>query len=1181
MWNYIRAIFNRIAPTFKASVPVLLIATFVLLNVAIWWAGPWLEIDGKTPLASTMARAVTSIIFSLCCFTVWGIFQWRRLQQINDAKAREEILREDPIKRLEERQELELNQVMMEMKDSLNQRNYLYALPWYLVLGLENAGKTSLINRSGQNFVFSSVMRASGKKSENPFSFDWWIGDDSVLIDPDGELLTQRQNEAGTDGEMERRLWLHFVQWLEKTRSRRPLNGVILTLDLSHLATVTVAERQAYANLLRARLRELMETLSTRMPVYIALTKLDLLYGFEPFFRQYTRAQREEVMGFTFSLNSVTDLDSWLAEFDRDYSQFIERINDSLPQALRHAVDSEERSAIYSFTRQIAGMHDVLKAFFTDALSSDQFSTSALVRGAYFMSVYQQGVPENAFVNAASQRYGLADSVQSAQHAQNSTTYFVKRLFNEIIYPEAGIASDNFRVAKQKKKILMLSVVACSIASVLLIGSWHRYYMKNVEQENAVLAQVNQYKSEYSDNKIMRSEQEILEPLNTIREATLEFGFFRDKPKYVSDMGLYQGHVIGPKVEETYLSLLEFRYLPSLMKQLAVDLSQANSEEEELETLRVFRMLTDKGGRQDKVVTNYFAQVWQQAFPNNVKTQEQLMEHLNYALMHTDLQGLRRDGNQDAIRVMRPYDHLIQQTQEALGSVSIAERVYRNLKQSANAALGAPLDLKTAVGPVFDLVFEQRVSNGQALDIPQLLTQKGFNSYFLPQSESVSELALVDSWVLGQTTVAQFSLEDKQVLRQKIRDLYVADYTNTWRSAINDVDVKYFADINEAVSVFSQFMGPQQPMNRLLNTVEKNTQLFPNLPQDDKARLALMESSQYKVAAMIALPFADIDSLLAQKDQQPAYISEVMSAMQQVYSYLKAIQDAPDMGKAALEATKERVELKNSDPIYTLQRMASSLPKPLDSMMEKLADESWYAVKQEAIKYLEVRWQHDVYQEYQAKLATRYPFNPRASKDVSLKDFESFFAPDGTLNRFYNDQLKMFIDENISMSVNGQQNALLRSDVLKQFTNAKKIQEAFFNRKGILDVEFSLEPIELSSNQRRSVINVDGQYVEYSHGPHRSIELVWPNTLREGAISKLSLVPSKVNESPRGITIQGPWAFFRLLDRGAVVSSSSTSVDYQFSINGGEVTYRLTSEADANPFTSALFRNFKLTRTLY
>ncbi len=151
----------------------------------------------------------------------------------------------DPIKRLEARQQVELNQVMGELKQNLNKRNYLYSLPWYLVLGLENAGKTSLINRSSQNFVFSSVMRASGKKSENPYSFDWWIGDDAVLIDPDGELLTQRQNEENNDGEMERRLWLNFVNWLEKTRSQRPLNGVVIALDIEHLASSTVAERRA------------------------------------------------------------------------------------------------------------------------------------------------------------------------------------------------------------------------------------------------------------------------------------------------------------------------------------------------------------------------------------------------------------------------------------------------------------------------------------------------------------------------------------------------------------------------------------------------------------------------------------------------------------------------------------------------------------------------------------------------------------------------------------------------------------------------------------------------------------------------------------------------------------------------------------------------------------------------
>ena len=231
MWNLIRSIGFRLASSFKTSLPVIMLATFILINVAIWWAGPWLDIEGQQPLTTVTSRVVLSIIFSLCCFTIWGFMQWRNLQRINKDKAREERLVEDPIKRLEARQQVELNQVMGELKQNLNKRNYLYSLPWYLVLGLENAGKTSLINRSSQNFVFSSMMRASGKKSENPYSFDWWIGDDAVLIDPDGELLTQRQNEENNDGEMERRLWLNFVNWLDKTRSQRPLNGVVIALE--------------------------------------------------------------------------------------------------------------------------------------------------------------------------------------------------------------------------------------------------------------------------------------------------------------------------------------------------------------------------------------------------------------------------------------------------------------------------------------------------------------------------------------------------------------------------------------------------------------------------------------------------------------------------------------------------------------------------------------------------------------------------------------------------------------------------------------------------------------------------------------------------------------------------------------------------------------------------------------
>jgi type VI secretion system protein ImpL len=1181
MWNKLKILLMKVVPGLRAAMPILLVAIFVLLNVAIWWAGPWLVVGETQPLLSIMARVVTSVIFSLGCFAVWGVMQWRRLEGYREQQERERQLQDDPIQRYEERQEVELNQVMHSMQESMNKRNYLYALPWYLVLGLENAGKTSLINRSGQNFVFSSVMRASGKKSENPYSFDWWIGDDSVLIDPDGELLTQRNTEKDADGEMERRLWLNFVQWLEKTRSRRPLNGVVLALDIAHLSTATTTERRAYANLLRARLRELMETLSTRLPVYVTLTKLDLLYGFEPFFRQYTRSQREDVLGFTFSMDSVNDLDSWLNEFDKDFSAFIGRINDCLPRSLLHSIDVEERTAIYSFARQMAGMHDVLKQFFNEALGSDQFSTSALVRGVYFSSVYQQGVPSNAFVDAASRRYGMSHSVNSAQNAKNSTIYFTQKLFSRVIYPEAGLASDNFRATKHKHRLMMLSVVACSIASVLLIGSWNQYYKKNIEQSNAVLAQVNNYKEEYATDMLSNKGEDILLPLNTIREATLEFGFFRDKSRFISDMGLYQGHMIGPEVEETYLNLLENRYLPTLMKQVASDLARATTEEDKLAVLRVFRMMTDKSGRHDQFVEDYFGKVWQKQYPGERQTQEMLLQHLNYAMEHTDLYALRAQGDDDAERVLKPYDRLIEKSQRSLGVMPIEERVYRNLKQNASSVLGAPMNLATNIGPVFDLVFDQRIADSGDLMIPQLLTRKGFERYFIPKSNSVSELALIDSWVLGQNESVKFSEADKQVLREKIRDQYVADYTNTWRAAMNDVDVKYFADINGAVLVLENITGNTQPFTRLLSTLNTNTHLFPPLPSDDMARLELMKSPKYKVAAMVDSQFSQLNTLLEADGNQPAYIDEVMNAVGQLQSYLKSIQDAPDVGKAALDATKARVNLNNADPIYALQRIAAGLPKPLDSMVSKLAGESWYVVKQEAIKHLEVRWSNDVYKEYQEKLASRYPFDPRSNKDISLQDFEQFFAPDGTLNRFYNNQLKVFMDENIAMTVGSEGQSLIRQDVLDQLQEARKIQQAFFNRKGILDVEFALEPVELSANKRRSVINVDGQYIEYSHGPRKAVELVWPNTLRESAVSKLTLVPSAVNKSPRNIVIQGPWAFFRLLDKGEVISASATSVDYKFNIDGGHVRYRLYSEADSNPFTASLFKAFKLSKTLY
>jgi type VI secretion system protein ImpL len=126
-----------------------------------------------------------------------------------------------------------------------------------------------------------------------------------------------------------------------------------------------------------------------------------------------------------------------------------------------------------------------------------------------------------------------------------------------------------------------------------------------------------------------------------------------------------------------------------------------------------------------------------------------------------------------------------------------------------------------------------------------------------------------------------------------------------------------------------------------------------------------------------------------------------------------------------------------------------------------------------------------------------------------------------------------------------------------------------------------MEPIELTANKRRSVLNVDGQLLEYTHGRRQKIPLVWPNALRDGAESKLILVPDDSTRSPRSIAYSGPWAMFRLVDSAARTKSNRGAFDARFAVDNGSMTYRIYSDESHNPFASGLFSQFTLPESLY
>lgn len=284
-------------------------------------------------------------------------------------------------------------------------------------------------------------------------------------------------------------------------------------------------------------------------------------------------------------------------------------------------------------------------------------------------------------------------------------------------------------------------------------------------------------------------------------------------------------------------------------------------------------------------------------------------------------------------------------------------------------------------------------------------------------------------------------------------------------------------------------------------------------------------------------------------------------------------------GKSALKAVQLRLDQNSSDPIFATRQMAKTLPAPLNRWMGKLADQAWHVVMVEAVHYMEMDWRDNVVKPFNEQLADKYPFNPRASQDASLDAFERFFKPDGTLDTFYKENLRLFLENDLTFGEDGR--ILIREDIQQQIETAQKIRDIFFSQQNGLGAQFAVETVSLSGNKRRSVLNLDGQLVDYSQGRNYTAHLVWPNNMREGNESKLTLVSSTGSKSPRSITFIGPWGQFRLFGAGQLTNVTSDTFTVRFNVDGGYMIYRVHVDTEDNPFTGGLFSQFRLPDTLY
>jgi type VI secretion system protein ImpL len=1134
----------------------------LLLAAFIWWAGPYFAFADYHPLGTVTARLVViGVIIGLWVGSIfWKQFKAKR----TSGKLVAAVVAQEKGRPQEGADARALRERFEEAVATLNKGSgpSLYELPWYVIIGAPGSGKTTALLNSGLNFPLAQrfgkeALRGIGGTR----NCDWWFTDRAVLLDTAGRYTTQDSDQSADSAG-----WSAFLALIKKYRQRRPLNGVIVAVSASDLMTHTAAEREAHVTAVRRRLDEINRELRVKLPVYVLVTKTDLVAGFTEYFDDLTQEGRAQVWGVTFPFEQTTAgkaAELYPAELDA----LVVQLNARLYGRLEEARDSKRRAAIFGFPQQLAGMKDALTNFVREVFASTRFDQQSWLRGVYFTSGTQEGTPIDRLLGALGRAYA---SPAPAISTGKGKSYFIERLLRDVMFQESGLAGVNRRFELQKAAAQIGLYAALVLIAIFGVIAFAVSYNRNKTYVEAVAASVRDLEREKPAAAGSPIEQSVPR-LNAIFNIVNVADRHREDVPLMMRWGLYQGRALGNAARDAYVRELDGTLLPKVGEVMQRRLIAYTAEPDKLyEYLKAYLMLglpehLDKA--QLAVMTDL---EWQTAYADQPDIREALSLHWRNLLQY-----------EETLRALPLNEQLVAQARNAIQQASVPRLMYSRLKLKY-AADERFVRLDVAAGLGAERVLTRKGGKPLSEPVPALYTPAVFNEISgLGTAELANEFAQ-DAWVFGDNSNA---LQSARVVYD-VLDVYEQDYIRAWDEVLQSVQIAPFANLTQASEVLGILAAPNSPLRGLLVTVDQNTFLLkppdPNAKpgaaakaeQAVKARLDKLLGSAQKAAGagaekpgtQVTKHFDPIHKLVAGGAGQ-APIDRVLAQLGQIQTQIASV--GGSVGQTnPLEALSRAG---GGESLKALQREAASLPQPIGAMVSQIGGRSSALAIGQARGELENRYRVQVLNECSSILGGRYPFDPRSAIDVPLADFGRLFGASGVFEAFFKENLAPLVDTSRTPWTwrPGASGSLA---MLRQFEAAQRIRDQYFRPGGQLpEVRFNVTPGFLDAAASRFVLELDGQSFEYRHGPERSFPAVWPGPAPGVAAYSFE---GRGGDRPNQ-TFQGPWAWFRLLDAGQLQPASD--VRYTLSLQAGTHQARVAVEATSirNPFLKADLRQFR------
>ena len=1146
----------------------LLVVGFLLVAAFIWLAGPYFAFADYRPLESETARwiaiAIVAVLF-LAAIVLKRLRAFRASDKLVAAVVKQSKADERP-----SADALQLRERFEEATATLKQKrrggHSLYELPWYVIIGAPGSGKTTALVNSGLHFPLEQRSgRGALRGVGGTRNCDWWFTDEAVFLDTAGRFTTQ-DSDAGADAAG----WLEFLSLLRKYRTRRPINGVILTVSAQDLMTQHADGRETYVAAARRRLNELNRELRIQLPVYVMVTKCDLVAGFTEYFDDLTQEGRAQVWGTTFPHEQTVKGDAPRA-YPEEFDALIGRLNERLFTRLEEDRDPGRGTKMFGFPQQMAALRDLLAQFVTDVFASTRFDQQqVLLRGVYFTSGTQEGTPIDRLLGAIGRRFAVTpDAVVSS--GGRGKAYFIERFLKEVLLAESGLAGVNRRLEVKKAAAQLGAYAAMALFVVVALVLLSISYVRNRDYISQVATDVNRL-AQVPPIGAAAALESILPRLDAVRAVSDSANRHADHSPWAMRWGLFQGNSLGNAARDAYMRELDGALLPQVAARIKERLVDYVPEPEKLyEYLKAYLMLGEPE-HLNKAQLGFVADLeWKSLDSADTEAGAALSKHFASLLQY-----------EDALRPIELDQSLVAQARSTIRQASLGGLIYRQVRLGYASDTSRALRLDVAAGVGAERVLRRKSGLPLSQPVISLYTRPVFNEITSRGASDLVKQIASDQWVWGEGGAPRVG---STAIATEFTDLYEKDYIAFWDGIVKDIEPVSMASLASTKDALGILSGPTSPLRGLLKTIDEQTFLvkpadpasakpgivstFDNVFNRGKQAIGL---STVTPGTKVTAHFASIHRLVS-ADQGAAPIDSVIDKLKQVQQRLEPV--GPAVGGTNL--TDPAAISSVGELVNALKREATALPPSIASIVNEVADRTAVTIRSGVRGTLETRYREDVVRECREVVQDRYPFVAASTVDVPLADFGRVFGYGGVFDRFFKNELEPLVDISRSpwtwradasgVSV-GPSQAMLR-----QFESARHIREMFFRPGGQeSEVRFRLTPTELDADVTRLLLEIDGQNVEYRHGPERSVAATWPGqSAGPAAVSFEMRTGGRPNAA-----FQGAWAWFRLLDTARVSPETEVRSELTFVKDGHQAQVRLDAASVRNPFNDRdVLRQFR------